>query len=153
MQPSNPSETSVGYLIYEVARTFRRRFEEEARRHDLTLPQWRSLAELARRGGISQVVLASAIDADPMTVSGILDRLEKRGLVRREQDPADSRAKVVQLTGDGRALFDTAKAVGIELYASAVQGMSAAELAALVHGLTAIRNNLNSLPVEQKDPA
>ncbi|KRA53054.1 MarR family winged helix-turn-helix transcriptional regulator [Devosia sp. Root635] len=153
MNLSNSPETSVGYLIYEVARTFRRRFEEEARRHDLTLPQWRALAELARRGGISQVALAAAIDADPMTVSGILDRLEKRGLVRREQDPADSRAKVVQLSGDGRALFDTAKAVGVELYASAVQGMSATELAALVHGLTAIRNNLNGLPAEQKDPA
>ena len=48
MEPSNTTEASVGYLVYEGARAFRRRFEDEARRHDLTLPQWRALAELAR---------------------------------------------------------------------------------------------------------
>lgn len=153
MEPSNTTEASVGYLVYEVARAFRRRFEDEARRHDLTLPQWRALAELARKGGVSQVVLAGAIDADPMTVSGILDRLEKRGLVRREPDPSDSRAKIVRLTDDGLTLYDTAKAVGVELYQSAVLGMSPAELDAVANGLTRIRNNLNGPRADQKEDA
>ncbi|QDZ11837.1 MarR family winged helix-turn-helix transcriptional regulator [Devosia ginsengisoli] len=153
MEPSNTTEASVGYLVYEVARAFRRRFEDEARRHDLTLPQWRALAELARKGGVSQVVLAGAIDADPMTVSGILDRLEKRGLVRREPDPSDSRAKIVRLTDEGLALYDTAKAVGVELYQSAVLGMSPAELDAVANGLTRIRNNLNGPRADQKEDA
>lgn len=153
MEPSDTAEASVGYLVYEVARAFRRRFEDEARRHDLTLPQWRALAELARKGGVSQVVLAGAIDADPMTVSGILDRLEKRALVRREPDPHDSRAKIVRLTDDGRALYDTAKAVGVELYQFAVQGMSPAELEAVAKGLTRIRNNLNGPRADHKEDA
>lgn len=149
----NSSEAPVGYLIFEVAKAFRRRFEEEAKRHDLTLPQWRAVSELARNGGVSQATLAAAIDADPMTVSGILDRLEKRGLVVREPDPNDSRAKIVKLSEDGERLFHTAKAVGADLYASAVDGLNDAEIAALTRGLTHLRNNLNNLPVEQKELA
>ncbi|SEQ52810.1 DNA-binding transcriptional regulator, MarR family [Devosia sp. YR412] len=148
MQPSDPP---IGYLIHEVSKAFRRRFEEVARQHDLTLPQWRVLAELTRQGGLSQTRLAGAVDADPMTMSGILDRLDKRGLVDRQQDPADSRAKIVRLTPEGEALFKTAKALGTELSMSAVDGMSAAELTALADGLTRIRNNLSGMAAEQKD--
>lgn len=144
-------EATIGYLIHEVAKGFRRRFEDAARRHELTLPQWRAISELARKGGVSQVMLAAAIDADPMTVSGILDRLEKRGLVRREQDPGDSRAKVVQLTPAGHDLFRTAKSVGVDLYQDAIKGLSQAELDALASGLGRIRDNLNGLPADQKE--
>ena len=63
----------VGYLVQEVARLFRRRFEYEARIHGVTLPQWRALAEIHRQEGISQVLLAGCIDTDPMTLSGILE--------------------------------------------------------------------------------
>lgn len=137
------SEPSIGYLIHEVSKVFRRRFEEVAKQHELTLPQWRVLAELARQGGLSQVRLATAVDTDPMTMSGIVDRLDKRGLVDRQPDPADSRAKIVRLTDDGEALFKTAKALGTELSNSAVEGMSDTELKAVADGLVRIRNNLS----------
>jgi MarR family transcriptional regulator, transcriptional regulator for hemolysin len=145
------SEFSVGYLIHEAAKVLRRRFEEEAKRHDLTLPQWRVLAELAQGEGMSQVALAGTIDADPMTLSGILDRLEKRGLLTRGPDPADSRAKIAQLTGEGHQLFDAARAVGSEIYATAVEGFSPAELDALAQGLIRIRNNLNNAAAPRKE--
>ena len=77
MKPTFKKEGSIGYLVHEVARLFRRRFEDEARIHGVTLPQWRALAEIHRQEGISQVSLAGCIDTDPMTLSGILDRLEK----------------------------------------------------------------------------
>jgi MarR family transcriptional regulator for hemolysin len=148
MQSNDPS---IGYLVHEVSKAFRRRFEDAARQHDLTLPQWRVLAELARQGGLSQARLANAVDADPMTLSGIVDRLEKRGLVDRQQDPADSRAKIVRLTEAGGALFRTAKALGTELSSSAVEGMGAEELTALAASLAKIRDNLSGMTAEQKD--
>ena len=87
----------LGYLIHEVARLLKRRFEEEAKAHGITLPQWRALAQIALKDNITQRSLADAIDADQMTVSGILDRLEKRGLIDRFPDPKDSRAKLARL--------------------------------------------------------
>lgn len=153
MTPQEPLQAPVGKLVFEVARVFRRRFEDEARAYDLTLPQWRALGELARQGGISQVTLAAAIDVTPMTMSGILDRLEKRNLIRREQAASDSRAKTVHLTDEGLVLFQAAKAVGVGLYQSAIEGLSPEQLDVLVEGLTLIRNNLNDLPTEQKEIA
>lgn len=144
-------DPSIGYLIHEVAKAFRRRFEAAARQHDLTLPQWRVLSELFHQGALSQVRLATAVDADPMTMSGILDRLEKRGLVDRQPDPSDSRAKLVRLTTEGEVLFQTAKALGTELYQSAVAGMTPDDLARLGASLTQIRDNLGGLAAEQKD--
>jgi MarR family transcriptional regulator for hemolysin len=144
-------EGSVGYLVHEVARLMKRRFEDEARGHGVTLPQWRALAEIMRSEAISQVALASCIDTDPMTLSGILDRLEKRGLVMRYPDPNDSRAKLASLTPAGHELVETARNVGRALYDNALIGLTVAERDALVSGLTRIRNNLNAMPAEQKE--
>nr|WP_314259922.1 MarR family transcriptional regulator [uncultured Devosia sp.] len=146
-----PTEESVGYIIHEVAKAFRRRFEEEVKVYDLTLPQMRALGELVRKGGVSQVSLAGAIDADPMTLKGILDRLEKRGLVQRQQDPSDSRAKVVHVTEAGEALFRTAKSVGVEIQNEAIEGLSEAELTAVSQSLVHIRNNLSRAAAAQKE--
>ena len=135
----------IGYLIHEVARLFRRRFEDEARVHGVTLPQWRALAEIHRQEGISQVSLAGCIDTDPMTLSGILDRLEKRGLIERYTDPNDSRAKLARLSPAGLELVGTAKNVGRELLENALDGLTQAERDAVTAGLTRIRDNLNKL--------
>jgi MarR family transcriptional regulator, transcriptional regulator for hemolysin len=148
----NPSrETSIGYLTHEVARLFRRRFEDAASPHDITLPQWKVISELNHQGQLAQVALAAAVDSDPMTMSKILERLEKRGLISREADPADSRAKVVRLTDEGRTLFATAKTFGREIYDQALEGLSGDDRAAILAGLVRIRDNLNSISAEQKD--
>jgi DNA-binding MarR family transcriptional regulator len=149
--PNFERDRPIGYLVHEVARLFRRRFEDEARTHAVTLPQWRALAEIYRSGGISQVSLAGCIDTDPMTLSGILDRLEKRGLVERYPDPNDSRAKLARLTAEGAELVATAKNVGRELYENALSGLSVAERDSLAHGLRRIRDNLNNMTAEEKE--
>ena len=149
--PTFEKEKSIGFLVHEVARLFRRRFEDEARTHNVTLPQWRALIEIFKNEGISQVSLAGCIDTDPMTLSGILDRLEKRGLIERYPDPNDSRAKLARLTDEGASLVRTARHVGRELYENALSGLSEAERDRLSNGLTRIKNNLNNMTAEEKE--
>ena len=127
MQQDPTRENSIGYLIHEVARLMRRRFEDEASVHGFTLPQWRALAEIYRSEAIAQVSLAAALDVDQMTVSGIVSRLEKRGLIDRYPDPNDSRAKLAKLTPAGLALVTNAKNVGRALYENALDGLSPAD--------------------------
>jgi len=151
MKTNRKKETSIGYLVHEVARILRRRFEDEARTHGVTLPQWRALAEILHSGGgISQVALAGCIDTDPMTVSGILDRLEKRGLIERYAAPNDSRSKLARLTPAGEELVNTARDVALVMYERALEGLSQAERDRIVAGLVHIRNNLNTMSAEQK---
>jgi MarR family transcriptional regulator, transcriptional regulator for hemolysin len=152
--PSSPTfdkEKSIGFLVHEVARLFRRRFEDEARTHNVTLPQWRALIEIHKNEGISQVSLAGCIDTDPMTLSGILDRLEKRGLIERYPDPNDSRAKLARLTDEGSSLVSTARQLGRELYENALGGLSQTERDRLSAGLILIRNNLTNMTAEEKE--
>jgi DNA-binding MarR family transcriptional regulator len=144
-------EKSIGFLVHEVARLFRRRFEDEARTHGVTLPQWRALIEIYKSDGISQVTLAGSIDTDPMTMSGILDRLEKRGLIERYPDPNDSRAKLARMTSEGETLVSTARNVGRELYENALNGLSPAEREDLAAGLMCIKNNLTNMTSDQKE--
>jgi DNA-binding MarR family transcriptional regulator len=156
MPPKRPTFASalpLGYLIAEVAKFMKRRFEEEARGHGITLPQFRALAEISNNTGISQVTLAGCIDTDPMTLSGILDRLEKRGLIERSPDPNDSRAKLAVATREGAELIAQVRAVGLALYEQAIEGLSAGERAQLTAALTRMRDNLQAMSAEQKEVA
>jgi len=153
MQQDPVRENSIGYLVHEVARLMRRRFEEEASVHGFTLPQWRALAEIFRNEGIAQVSLAAALDVDQMTVSGIVSRLEKRGLIDRYPDPNDSRAKLAKLTPAGRELVTRAKNVGRALYENALDGISLADREKMAAQLRLIRDNLNSMTALEKESA
>ena len=153
MQQDPVRENSIGYLVHEVARMMRRRFEEEASVHGFTLPQWRALAETFRNEGIAQVGLAAALDVDQMTVSGIVSRLEKRGLIDRYPDPNDSRAKLAKLTPAGRELVTRAKNLGRALYENALDGISLADREKMAAQLRLIRDNLNSMTTLEKESA
>lgn len=75
-----------------------------AKNYDLTGPQLVCLRELARGGTTSPGVLARRVSLSAATVTGILDRLETRRLVRRRRNPKDRRRVIVSLTKDGREL-------------------------------------------------
>jgi len=75
-------------------------------RWDLTLPQFDVLAELARADerGFTFVELSRLLLVTSGNLTGIVDRLEARGLVRREPDRRDGRVVRVHLTERGRAV-------------------------------------------------
>ncbi|MFC4224749.1 MarR family winged helix-turn-helix transcriptional regulator [Lysinibacter cavernae] len=53
----------------------------------------------------SQKELAQFLDLDPSQIVALIDRLEERGLVRREPDPRDRRSNVIRATTAGKALY------------------------------------------------
>ncbi len=73
--------------------------------HDLSLTQLRVLAILRdRRGKISE--LAAFLGLDKSTISGLVDRAERRGLLKRAPNPADGRAVDVFLSAEGIRLAE-----------------------------------------------
>ncbi len=150
------SELHVGYLVFEVSRLMRRLFEEETKRLGLTLQQARVISFLHHQSSeTTQIGIAHAIGIDPMTLSGILDRLQKRGVVAREQAANDSRAKQVILTEQGKALYREVRAVGEgigqKLYDRALSSLEPAQRESLVAGLEIIRNELNDMSSDHED--
>jgi DNA-binding MarR family transcriptional regulator len=69
----------------------------------LTPSELNALANLGDQPGGATTVsrLGAAIGGRPTTLTGILDRLERRGLLAREAHPTDRRAVALRLTGDG----------------------------------------------------
>ncbi len=75
----------------------------------VTTPQLIVLQELARsRDGVPVGTLATAVSLSHGTVTGIVSRLEKRDLVRRDDDERDRRRVLVHVTPQGEALLATA---------------------------------------------
>lgn len=70
----------------------------------LTGPQRVALRVLGRRPGITAGALADVLKVHPSTLTGILHRLETRGLVRRTRDPKDGRRVRLELTSRGLKL-------------------------------------------------
>lgn len=141
----------LGMLIHDVARLTKRRFEENARRHGLTLPQWRVIRQLRVMGPLSQATLAGQIDSDPMTVSRMAERMEAAGLVERIADPDDSRAKLMRLTPAAEALFEGMREVGLGVYEEALHGVSESDRTALRRALKKISDNLGAERAEMKE--
>ena len=61
---------TLGFLIHDVARLLRRRFEQHARELGLTRSQWQTLAYLAPNEGIQQAGLAELLEIEPITLVG-----------------------------------------------------------------------------------
>jgi MarR family transcriptional regulator, organic hydroperoxide resistance regulator len=78
--------------------------------HDVEMWDYAVLSALRSGPAQTQARLAAAIGRDKTRLIGSLDRLEGRGLVRREPDPTDRRNRVVTLTPEGRALLGRCRA-------------------------------------------
>src|SRR3982074_2360874 len=89
---------TLGFLLHDVARLLRRRFEQNARGPGLTRSQWQVLAYLALNEGINQSGLADLLEIEPITLGRIVDKLETLGLIERHPDPSDRRGGVFFLT-------------------------------------------------------
>ncbi|HEU5048554.1 MAG TPA: MarR family transcriptional regulator [Rickettsiales bacterium] len=70
--------------------------------HDVTMPQIICLDTLTDKGAMTVSSLASTIHLTPSTTVGIIDRLEKKGFVKRMRDSTDRRAVFVEVTNEGR---------------------------------------------------
>ncbi|WP_330456119.1 MarR family transcriptional regulator [Streptomyces sp. NBC_00820] len=80
-------------------------FTVAAASEHLTASQGKTLNVL-RREPASMSVLAATLTCDASNMTGIVGRLEKRGLVRREPSPSDRRVKNVVLTPEGERVID-----------------------------------------------
>ena len=139
-----PMSDSLGFLISDVSRLMRRRFDERARLIGVTRAQWRTLTTLARHEGVNQGGLADLLEVEPITLCRMIDRLEEAGLVERRRDPADRRAWLIFLTPKARPLIGQLRGLADGMIEDALSGLDDAKRAALMETLGVIRTNLNT---------
>src|SRR2546429_4247595 len=82
-------ELRLGFRIHDVSRLRRSAFDRCLKPLNVTRSQWWVLAYLSREDGMTQSQLAEELDLGKVAVGGLIDRLEKSGLVRPDADASD----------------------------------------------------------------
>jgi MarR family transcriptional regulator for hemolysin len=135
-------DRNLGFLLHDVARLMRKRFEQNARDLGLTRSQCQVLAHLARHDGIQQSTLAEILEVEPITLTRIIDRLEQMSLVERRAHATDRRIRLLHLTEAARPLLADIFAIGAMTRGEALEGVSEADHERLFEILSNMKANL-----------
>ena len=133
--PPPPEGTALALRIYvkllRAAGAIGARVEPAILAAGLTPTQFGVLEALLHKGTLMQVELGRKLLSSPGNMTDVIDKLERRGLVRRGRKPGDRRAVRVALTEAGRTMIGQLFPAHARAIAAAMAGLSAAELETL----------------------
>ncbi|MEZ0090299.1 MarR family winged helix-turn-helix transcriptional regulator [Streptacidiphilus sp. EB129] len=134
---TSPSKAQLIDEFAAIGAAYYQDFAAVAGRHGLTSVQAKALAVLVRKP-LPMRAIAEQLVCDASNVTGLVDRLEGHGLVRREVSPTDRRIKIVVATEQGQAAI---RAVRDDMQAThqALDLLSDDERAVLFELLTRLR--------------
>lgn len=139
MEANSPT---LGFLVHDVARLLRKRFEQNARGSGLTRSQWQVLAYLERNEGIHQSGLAELLEVEPITLGRLVDKLQAMGLVERRPHATDRRIWLLHLTDLARPKLNDLRELGDLTRGEALAGIPEDDREHLLKTLQALKANL-----------
>jgi DNA-binding MarR family transcriptional regulator len=134
---------NFGFILNDVARLMRTTFDRRVRSLGFTRSQWWVLNHLFRNDGVTQSELAVILEVEKPTLGRLLDRMEAKGWVRREEHASDRRAKRVYLTEEVQPAIKAMRAAAAELRRDALTGLGSAQQDQFVDTLLTIKANLS----------
>ena len=137
-------ETRIISRIARIRKALRREFELRAARLDITSSQLQVLRCLWRGDGLTVSALTCDSSSDGGTVTGVLDRLERKELIRRERSHADRRVVQIWLTDAGRELEKPLMQIIEEINEMALVGLDEAARQQLIGALETVADNLRA---------
>ena len=135
-------ELRLGFLIHDVSRLRRSAFDRCLKPLNVTRSQWWVLAYLSREDGMTQSQLAEELDLGKVAVGGLIDRLEKTGLLRREADASDRRVNRVFLEPKSKQLITRMRKVSHRMNEQILGGLNDTQLEAAATTLDAMKGNI-----------
>ncbi len=115
---------SLGYRIKLLSQVMGRKFQERLEPFGLTTFHWVVLCCLWEDDGLATSSIGERLQQVGGTLTGVLDRMEERGLVRRERDTRDRRIWRIWLTEAGKQLEEVLPPIAVEIREEAMAGMA-----------------------------
>lgn len=142
--PRTISPDSYGFLLNDLARLIRSTFDRRVAESGIgvTAAEARVLVHIARADGARQNAIAERMGIEAMTLSGFIDRLEARGLVARQTDTNDRRAKLVRLTEEADEALDRIGELSAGIRDEAMRGIAPADWDLMLAVIKTARTNL-----------
>lgn len=151
--PYDP-DRSFGFLIHDIARLLRKKFDQRARALGLSRSQWQVLVHLSRHEGINQSGLAEILEIENITLGRLIDRMEEAGWVERRADRNDRRARLLYMTEKVAPVMEQMRGLAEETRNEALDGLASADREALIDALTQVRANISErTPTRPAAPA
>lgn len=147
-EPDMESDDSLGFLTHDTARAITLAYGTLMAPLGLTRPQVRVLVWVDHIPGITQADLAERLTTSPMALTGLIDRMESKDLVKRVDDPNDRRVKRIYPT-DGAIELKPEMAKITEKFRSVMySGIAPEEVATAVNVLKTMTANLRNVKDE-----
>jgi MarR family transcriptional regulator, organic hydroperoxide resistance regulator len=148
---SDPAKLNLNdylpYLVNRVGNIIADQFGAEALApYRLSIAMWRVLAVLASNGGQRQIDLADLTSIDASTLSRLVTRLVRMGIVSRTRSASSTREVVVRLTTKGKNQVARLVPIAVEYEATATAGLAPEELATLKSALRRVYANMKNRP-------
>ena len=129
---------SLGFLLNKGTQALHREINRNFHRNE----QWSVMIYLFHFNGKSQNEIAEKTFKDKVSVTKIVDNLEKRELVLRNPDKKDRRVNRIFLTDDGMKIIPKLKEVALETLIEAFSGINERDLESLKETISTMVKNL-----------
>ncbi len=134
MHTSRPSDEELADRLRLTIGRLARRLRQQSL-GNMTPSQRSVLASLDRSGPLRSGELAKVENISPPSLSGIVGRLEDRGLVTRRSDPSDARSTIVEATSEATAALERARQERTAFLVKAIERLDDPQRAALMDAL------------------
>ena len=135
---------NFGFLVHDVSRLIKRRFDRQARQTGLPITRRQAAVMLyiARNEGVSQTEVATWLDLEPIALVRMLDKLNDEGLVERRAHPTDRRVRTLWLTPAARPVVAQIVAINMAIREETFAGMAPNARDTVIDILGGIKENL-----------
>jgi MarR family transcriptional regulator for hemolysin len=136
--------SNAGHWICMAAHLYQRAMNQELAPEGITYRQCQVLAWLALEGPLAQVELAERMNIEPPTLVRVLDRMERDGLLARDDSPDDRRRKVIRPLEKAESMWKTIVTCAESVRGRALAGMTQEQLRTLKDLLHVVEANLKA---------
>jgi DNA-binding MarR family transcriptional regulator len=138
------SSSKIINLIRNLNKSMRHRFHDFMQDSGLTFPQLSVISTLTKNGELKVSVLSDKIGLSDSTVSGILDRLEQKNIIRRERNQDDRRVVKIALTEGSRKFCKDFHKRAEEHFSNLLKRLSEQEIKDIIKGLETLNSVLSN---------
>jgi len=138
------ADRTFGFLVHDVSRLLKRRFERAARQSGLPITRRQAAVVLyiARHEGVSQAEVATWLDLEPIALVRMLDKLHEEGLVERRAHPTDRRVRTLWLTPAARPVVERILEINLAIREEGFAGLVPGTRDAMIAALGTVKDNL-----------
>lgn len=115
-------DNQLCFPVYAVSRLFTKAYQPELDRLGITYPQYLVMMILWETNGISVNEIAKKLILKTNTITPLLKRMEKLGLIIRQRSSSDERKVLIRLSAEGRKMKEQAAQIPKRLYEELLDG-------------------------------